>query len=89
MTTSFNPKRVAQDIAKGAVYLNPVTMKRLTADDLKVLRSQLLVVQRETRATQIPQENQIEINVKNRQLQYLQQAVTMLNGYAKKYRLRL
>ena len=34
---SFNFKKVAQDIAKGLVHLNPMTMKRYTPADLKAL----------------------------------------------------
>jgi hypothetical protein len=89
MTTSLNPKKIAHDIAKGSVYLNPVTMKRYTTDDLKVLLSQLMIVQREIRATHIPQEDQMMSNARNRQLQHIHQAITMMNGYTKKHHVRL
>ena len=46
MSMSFNPKKVAHDIATGLVHLNPVTLKRYTPDDLKALLSQLVQVQR-------------------------------------------
>ena len=89
MTTSFNPKRLAHDIAKGLVYLNPGTLKRYTAGDFKVLLSQLMIVQREIRATHIPQEDQMASNARNRQLQHINQAITMMNSFAKKHRFRL
>lgn len=94
MSTSLNPKKIAGDIAKGMAYLNPVTIKRYTTDDLKSLLSHLLMVQREIRATPIPQEqqsqdNNLAISARNRQLQNINQAITLMNGYAKQHRLRL
>ena len=89
MSMSFNPKKVAHDIANGLVHLNPVTMKRYTPDNLKALLSHLGHVERETRATQIPQEEIMEIKRKNQHLQHIHHAITMINSYVKKRRLRL
>ena len=86
---SFNPKMMAHDIAKGLVYVNPVTLKKYSAQDLKAILSSLSIVQREVRAKQIPQENIMEIKEKNRQLQNLNQAITVINGYIKQHRIRL
>ena len=89
MSTSFNSKKVASDIAKGAMHLNPVTMKRYTTDDLKALMRQLLIAQRDIRGAHVSQEDQAQSNMKNRQLQYIHQAISMMNGYAKKHHVRL
>ncbi len=89
MSTSFNPKKVAHDIANGLVHINPVILKRYTAGDLKVLLSHLIQVERETRCTQIPQEEIMEIARKHQHLQHIHHAVTMMNNYVKKLRLRL
>ena len=89
MSTSFNPRKLAQDIANGLVSLNPVALKRYLPNDLKTLRSQLTMVERKNRTTQVSQENRQEGNVKNRQLQHLHHAIMMINTYVKKLRLRL
>ena len=86
---SFNPKMMAHDVAKGLVYVNPVTLKKYSAQDLKAILSSMSIVQREVRAKQIPQENIMEIKEKNRQLQNLNQAVTVINGYIKQHHIRL
>ena len=89
MSTSFNPRKLAQDIANGLVSLNPSALKRYLTNDLKALLNQLTMVQRKTRATQIPQENTQESNAKNRQLQHIHHAITMIDTYVKKLRRRL
>lgn len=89
MPTSFNPKKVAHDIANGLVHLNPVILKRYTPEALKALLSHLMQVERETRVTQIPQEETTEIAKKHQHLQHIHHAITMINSYVKKRRLRL
>lgn len=89
MSMAFNPKKVAHDIAHGLVYLNPVTLKRYTPGDLKTLLTHLGRMEREIRATQVPLEETREIQRKNQHLQHIHQAITMINSYVKKHRLRL
>lgn len=89
MAGSCNPKMLAQDIAKGGVYLNPSKLKKYTSEDLTAILSQLNIVRREIRARRIPVDQLTEIKKKNRQLQYINQAVTIINGYAKKHGLRV
>ena len=89
MAMSFNPKKLALDIANGLASLNPSALKRFLPDDLKALLSQLTSEQRKTRATHVPQENTQESNTKNRRLQHLNHAMMMINAYLKKLRLRL
>lgn len=88
MAMSFNPKKIALDIANGVMSLNPTILKRYLPDDLKTLLSQLTAEQRKTRATQVPKENTQESNARNRRLQNLNQAIMMINAYLKKLRLR-
>ena len=86
---SFNPKKVAFDIADGLVCLNPTVIKRYTVDELKALLGHLTVAQREIRATNIPLDQLLEIGAKNRQLQRIHSTLAMINAHAKKYRLHL
>lgn len=89
MSMSFNPGKIAQDIAKGLVSLNPRTIKNLLTADVRILYNHLTIVQRKIRASHVPHENTLEVNAKNRQLQRIQQAISMILGYAKKHRFRL
>lgn len=89
MPMAFNPKKIAHDIAKGLVSLNPGTIKNLLTADVRILFNHLTIVQREIRASHVPQENTLEVSAKNRQLQRIQQALSMILGYAKKHRFRL
>ena len=86
---SFNPKMLAHDIAKGLVYLNPMRLKKYKPNELKTILSHLTLVQREVRAKQIPLDQLMEIKEKNRQLQHINQAITIINGHVKKHRIRL
>jgi hypothetical protein len=89
MAGSFNPKMLAQDIAKGGVYLKPSKLKKYTSEDLAAIVSQLTIVRREVRARRIPVDQLAEVKKKNRQLQSINQAVTIINGYVKKHGLRV
>ena len=57
MAISGSPKKLAQDIAEGFLSLSPVSLKQYTPADLKVVLSNLALVQRETRQIQVPQED--------------------------------
>ena len=89
MAGSISPKMMAHDIAKGLVHINPMRLKKFRPADLKALLNNLTHVQREVRAKQIPQEEIMEIKEKNRQLQHINQAITIINGYVKKHRIKL
>ena len=89
MSGSFNPKMLAHDIAKGLVYLNPSRLKKYRPEDLKAILNQLSIVQREVRARQIPPDQLTEMKEKNRQLQHINQAITIINGYVKKHHIRI
>ncbi len=80
---------LAHDVAKGLVYINPTSLKKYKPDELKAILNQLSIVQREIRAKQIPQDQLMEMKEKNRQLQHVNQAITIINGYVKKHHIRL
>ena len=89
MASSFNPKMLAHDVSKGLVYLNPTNLKKYTVADLKNILVHLSIVQREIRAKQIPPEEVMAMKEKNRQLQHINQAITVINSYAKKRHLQI
>jgi hypothetical protein len=89
MAGSFNPKMLAHDVAKGLVYLNASRLKKYTPTDLKAILSSLTLAQREVRARRVPPDQTLEMKEKNRQLQHINQAITIINGYVKKHQIRL
>ena len=86
---TFNPKMLAHDIAKGLVYLNPSRLKKYRPDDLKAILNSLTLMQRVVRAKQIQPGDVAGMKEKNRQLQHVNQAITIINGYVKKHNIRL
>jgi hypothetical protein len=89
MAISGNPKMLAYDIAKGFFQVNVAILKTYTPEDLKTVLVNISIVQRELRAEQVPLEDSAAIKGKNQRLQRLQQAVTLINSFAKQHRLRL
>jgi hypothetical protein len=79
--STCDPKMVAEDIAKGLVYLNPVYLNRYTVDDLRAIVGSLSLVQRELRAIHIPVEDLMKLKAKNLQLQHINQAICMINTF--------
>jgi hypothetical protein len=86
MSGSFNSQKLARDVANGVVYLNPSKLKKYKPEELATIVRQLNIVLRKIRASQTPPE---QMKKKNRQLQAINQAVTIINGYAKKHRIRI
>ena len=89
MSLSFNPKMLAHDIATGMAYLNPVKLKKYTPEELKTLLSHLTLALRDLRAKQIPQDEIMHVKEKHRQLQHLNQAITVINNHVKRHQIRL
>lgn len=87
MAISGNPKKMAQDIAGGYQMLSPPMLKQYTPVDLKVILSNLGMVQREVRQTQVPLEDVDLIKAKNMQLSRLRQAEMVLRAHCKKKRI--
>ncbi len=84
MAIAGNPKKIAQDIADGFVSLSPPSLKRYSAVDMKVILSNLGIVQRETRSLQVPQEDVVQQKAKNMRLTRLNQAEVVLRSFCKK-----
>ncbi len=87
MAIAGNPKKLAQDIAEGYLSLSAPGLKKYTSVDLKTILTNLGIVQREVRSTQVPQEDALLIKAKNMRLSRLRQAEMVLRTYCKKMRI--
>ncbi|MEA3545219.1 MAG: hypothetical protein U9R69_08380 [Thermodesulfobacteriota bacterium] len=87
MAISGNPKKLAQDIASGFYSLSPPILKKYTSADLKIILSNLTLVQREIRQMQVPLEDIPLVKAKNMQISRLNQALMVLRSYCKKMRI--
>ncbi len=89
MAISGNPKKIAQDIADGFVMLSPPSLKRYAAADLKVILTNIGIVQREVRALQVPLDDVVQLKAKNTRLTRLNQAEVVLRSFSRKYRIQI
>ncbi len=87
MSISGNPKKMAQDIADGFVSLSPPALKRYNPVDLKIILTNIAMVQREIRAIQAPRDDVVQLKAKNTRLTRLNQAEVVLRSFCKKYRI--
>ena len=87
MAISGNPKKLAQDIAGGFYSLSPPVLKKYTPADLKIILSNLTIVQREVRQTQVPLEDIPLLKEKNMKISRLNQSLMVLRSYCKKKRI--
>jgi hypothetical protein len=86
MAIAGNPKKIAQDIADGFVSLSPPSLKRYTPTDLKIILSNMGIVQREVRALQVSRDDIAQLKAKNTRLTRLNQAEVVLRSFCKKHR---
>ncbi|SEA39729.1 hypothetical protein SAMN05660420_01992 [Desulfuromusa kysingii] len=89
MAISGNPKKMAQDVADGFYSLSPPVLKKYTPADLKIILSNLTLVQRDIRQIQIPLENVLLLKAKNMRISRINQALMVLRSYCKKMRIPL
>ncbi len=87
MAISGNPKKLAQDVAGGFYSLSPPGLKKYTPADLKIILSNLNLVQREIRQTQVPLDDVALVKAKNMQISRLNQALMVLRSHCKKMRI--
>lgn len=87
MAISGNPKKLAQDIAGGFFSLSPPVLKKYTPADLKIILNNLLLVLREIRQTQVPQDDVQLLKAKNMQISRMNQAEMVLRTHCKKMRI--
>jgi len=82
-----NPKSFVIDIADGFTTLTPVTLKRFTAADIKIIHSNLILVLREVRGEVVSPEDQAGIKKKNLRVQRINQALLMLSNYCRQQKI--
>ena len=87
MAISGNPKKLAQDVAGGFYSLSPPVLKKYTPSDLKIILSNLTLVQREVRQTQVSLGDVQLVKEKNMKISRLNQALMVLRSYCKKMRI--
>lgn len=86
MAIAGNPKKLAQDIAEGFLSLSAPGLKKYAPADLKIILTNLAVVQREIRAIQAPSDDALLIKAKNMRISRLRQAEMVLRHFCKKTR---
>ena len=89
MAIAGSPKKYAQDIAEGFISLSPSALKSYTPADLKIILTNLTLVQRETRQIQVPLDETLLLKAKNMRLSRLNQAEVVLRSFCKKMRIPL
>ena len=83
---AINPKMMAHDVARGLMSISPASLKKYSAAELKIILNALNAAQREVRGKAVPAE---EIKEKNRHLQNLAHAITLVTGYAKQHHIQI
>lgn len=87
MALQGNPKKFAEDISNGFFYVTPPFLKNLDSGEIKVLYQALKMTQRDTRAKVTIEER--ETREKQMCLMRISQALTVIENYARKYRVLL
>lgn len=87
MAIAGSPKKLAQDIAEGYISLSAPALKKYTPADLKVILTNLAIVQREIRQVQVPTDDAILVKAKNMRLSRLNQAEIVVRSFCKKMRI--
>ena len=89
MALSGNPRMMAHDIAKGLMSISPASLKRYSPQDLKTLLTSLNMALREVRGKAVPPDDMKGMKDRNQKIQNLNQAITIVNNYAKQRRIQL
>lgn len=89
MAISGSPKMLAYDIAKSVTNFSAATIKQYTPADLKIIVAHIGIVQREIRGEQVPLDDTMAVKAKNQKLQRLNQALSIINAYARQRRIPL
>jgi hypothetical protein len=87
MALQGNPKKFAEDISKGFFYVTPPFLKNLDVGEIKVLYQALKMTQRDIRAKVTVEE--AETREKQLCLMRINQALTVIENYARKQRIPL
>jgi hypothetical protein len=89
MPIEGSPKIMAQDIAEGFGLFTSATLKKYTRQDLRIIKENIFIVQREIRGEQVDLEDIMAIKKKNMKIQRLSQALNIIEAYCKKNRILL
>lgn len=84
-----NMRAVAADVAEGFIAVNPLYLKTLSPDEIKILDQFLKKKQNDVKAEAITNNDLSAIRHKNMRLQRLNLALTVIKNYAKAKRLLL
>lgn len=87
MALQGSPKKLAEDISRGYFYVTPPYLKNLSVSEFKELYNALKIVQRDVRA--IVTTTQEDTKEKQIRLIRLNQVLTIMENFAKKYRIIL
>lgn len=87
MALQGSPKKLAEDISKGYFYVTPPYLKNLSAGEFKELYNALKIVQRDVRA--IVTTTQEDTKEKQMRLMRLNQVLTIMENFARKYKIIL
>lgn len=87
MALQGSPKKLAEDISKGFFYVTTPYLKNLSQAEFKELYYALKIVQRDVRA--FITTTQEETKEKQMRLIRLNQVITLMESFARKYRVIL
>jgi len=76
-----SPYAMANQLRDGYVLLNRIVLKKYSLRDLQVLKSELEKLLREVRSQQPPLEDIKAIKLRNRRMQKLISALSMIESY--------
>jgi hypothetical protein len=86
MIRGKSPKAVAYDVAEGYIIVNPLFLKPLDAEALKVLYAEMQKVQSEIRGEKFPHADIQAIRRRNTRLSRLHQATMIVRNFARERR---
>jgi hypothetical protein len=79
--------KAASDLAEGYLTLNPVSLKKYAGHELDALQKELDRLSRDLRGQVIPQDETETIQLRNRKLLRLSQAVMVIQSWRAKMKL--
>lgn len=84
-----SPKKWAEDVAGGLVSLNAVAMKRVVPSDIKLMWVNLQMVLKEIRSSAVAEGDHDALKAKSMKMGRINQAMMVINAFAKKNKLPL
>jgi hypothetical protein len=82
-------KKLAKDIADGHLSINQATLKKYQPQELKMLLTNLTIVQREYRAERVEENDFDAVKKKNWRVQNLTRATLVINTFIKHRRIKV